>query len=199
MPTPTGKTTVDFLVKYFPEIVDLAFTAEMEYGLDEIAQGKREMGPAMAKFWEPFNLQVEKVAAEAEKMKPEVEESDVKCEKCGKMMVVRYGRFGKFLACSGFPECKNTKTLAAPTGLTCPTDGGNIVMKKTRRGKSFWGCENWPKCKWASWTKPATTEDTVGKKAATTEDTEKKTEDTEKTVTTEDTEKKTEDTETPAQ
>src|SRR3990167_4829964 len=170
-PTPVGKTTADFLVKYFPEIVDTSFTAGIEDDLNQIAQGKQEMAPTMEKFWEPFAKQVEKVAEEAEKMKVVVEETDEKCEKCDKPMVIRYGRYGKFLACSGFPECKNTKTLSEPTGLTCPTDGGNIVMKKTRRGRTFWGCENWPKCKWASWTKPATTKNT-----------EKKTESTEKIV-----------------
>ena len=143
------------MVKYFPDIVDLKFTAEMEDDLDQIAQGKHKMQETMEKFWEPFEKQVVKVGEEAEKVKVEVEETDEKCDVCGRPMVIRYGRFGKFMACSGFPDCKNTKTLAAPTGLTCPDDGGNIVVKKTRRGRMFWGCENWPKCKWASWTNPA--------------------------------------------
>jgi len=91
---------------------------------------------------------------EAEKMKVEAEETGEECEKCGKPMVIRYGRFGKFMACSGFPECKNTKTLAAPTGLTCQLCGGSIVMKRTRHGRMFWGCSNYPKCKFASWKKP---------------------------------------------
>ncbi len=153
-PTPIGKTTIDFLVKHFPEIVDVSFTADMENDLDLIAQGGRDLVSTMTKFWEPFEAQVQKVAQEAEKMKVEVEESSEKCDKCGRVMVIRYGKFGKFLACSGFPECKNTKTLSAPTGLTCPECGGNIVVKRTKRGKSFWGCANWPKCKFASWTKP---------------------------------------------
>ena len=153
-PTPIGLTSVDFLVKYFPNIVDLKFTAEMEENLDKIAQGEEEMSPTMKKFWEPFEALVEKVTEEAQKMKIAVEETDQKCDVCGRMMVIRYGRFGKFLACSGFPDCKNTKSLAAPTGLVCPSDGGNIVVKKTKRGKTFWGCLNYPKCKFASWTKP---------------------------------------------
>lgn len=156
-PTPIGTTTVDFLVKYFEDIVNLKFTAEMEENLDKIAQGESEMAPTMKKFWDPFAALVEKVTEEAEKMKVQAEVTDQKCDVCGRPMVVRYGRFGKFLACSGFPECKNTKTLAAPTGLTCPDDGGNIVVKKTKRGKTFWGCENWPKCKFASWKKPENT------------------------------------------
>src|SRR3989344_994584 len=153
-PTPIGTTTVDFLVKHFGKIVDLSFTAEMEDDLDLIAQGQEKMAPLMKKFWDEFEPQVAKVLDEAEKMKIEPEETDEKCEKCGKPMVIRYGRFGKFMACSGFPECKNTKALNAETGLTCPDCGGNIVIKKTRRGRTFWGCSNYPNCKYASWTKP---------------------------------------------
>ena len=99
-------------------------------------------------------VQEVKVEVQPEEIKVEAEETDEKCEKCGKPMVIRYGRFGKFLACSGFPDCKNTKAIVEETGMICPADGGNIVVKKTRRGKMFWGCSNWPKCKWASWTKP---------------------------------------------
>ncbi len=153
-PTPVGTTVIDFLEKYFPEIIDLTFTAKMEEDLDKIAQGEEKMTHVMEGFWGPFDAKVEKVLEEAGKMKVEVEETGEICEKCGKPMVVRYGRFGKFMACSGFPECKNTKTMAAPTGLICPDDDGEIVTKKTKRGKTFWGCANYPKCKWASWTKP---------------------------------------------
>ena len=154
-PTPIGTTTVDFLTKDFPNIVDYSFTAEMEGDLDEIAQGKKNMIGTMEKFWEPFAKQVEKVAEEAEKMKVEVEVTDEKCEKCGKPMVIRYGRFGKFMACSGFPDCKNTKALDEDTGLICPQDGGKVVVRRTRKGRTFWGCGNYPKCKFASWQKPA--------------------------------------------
>ncbi|HSX19431.1 MAG TPA: type I DNA topoisomerase [Candidatus Saccharimonadales bacterium] len=153
-PTPIGTTAVDFLTKYFPNIVDLKFTAEMENDLDKIAQGEEKMAPVMQKFWEPFEAQVIKVGEEAEKMKPVVEETDVICDVCGKPMVIRYGRFGKFLACSGFPDCKNTKAIAQETGMKCPDDGGDVITRKTKRGKMFWGCSNYPKCKWASWTKP---------------------------------------------
>ena len=153
-PTPIGKTAVDFIVKYFPNIVDLGFTAKMEDSLDQIAQGKEKMAPVMAEFWGPFEKAVIKVAEEAEKMKVDVEVTDVICDVCGKPMVVRYGRFGKFLACSGFPDCKNTKPLVEETGMKCPDDGGNVITRKTKRGRMFWGCSNYPKCKWASWTKP---------------------------------------------
>lgn len=153
-PTPIGVVTTDFIAKYFPEIVDLKFTAKMEDNLDQIAQGKIQMPPVMRQFWEPFEKKVETVLNEAQKVKVEAEVTDEICGNCAKSMVIRYGRFGKFLACSGFPECKNTKALSEPTGLTCPTCGGNIVMKKTRKGRNFWGCENYPRCKWASWKKP---------------------------------------------
>ena len=164
-PTPVAKTAVDFLVKYFPDIVDLKFTAEMEDDLDQIAMGKHKMQSTMEKFWGPFEKQVIKVGEEAKKEKVEVEETDEKCDVCGRPMVIRYGRFGKFMACSGFPDCKNTKTLSAPTGLKCPDDGGDIVVKKTRRGRMFWGCSNYPKCKWASWTKPSFAKASVDAKA----------------------------------
>src|SRR3989338_373189 len=154
-PIPIGTTTVDFLTKHLPNIVDYSFTAEIEGDLDEIALGKKNMIGTMEKFWRPFETQVEKVAEEAEKMKIEAEVTDVICDKCGKPMVIRYGRFGKFLACSGFPDCKNTKALNYDTGLICPDDGGKVVMRRTRRGRTFWGCGNYPKCKFASWQKPA--------------------------------------------
>lgn len=162
-PTPIGTTTVDFLVKYFPSIVDLKFTAQMEGDLDEIAKGNKKMVPVMEEFWKPFNEKVEKVGEEAEKMKVQAEESGENCDKCGKPMVIRYGRFGKFMACSGFPDCKNVKSLNAPTGLVCPDDGGEVVQRRTRKGRTFWGCGNYPKCKWASWTKPSSDTDADGK------------------------------------
>lgn len=153
-PTPIGKTTIEFLEKYFPDIIDYSFTAEMENDLDNIALGKNKMAATLGKFWKPFEAKVEKVMEEAEKMKVDVEQTDEVCEKCGKPMVVRYGRYGKFLACSGFPDCKNTKALNAETGIVCPNDGGMVVMKKTKRGRPFWGCVNYPNCTFASWTKP---------------------------------------------
>lgn len=154
-PTPIGTTTVDFLVKYFPNIVDLKFTANMEGNLDEIAQGNKKMVPVMDEFWKPFEKQVDEVTQSADKMKVQAEETGEMCEKCGKPMVIRYGRFGKFLGCSGFPECRNIKSITAPTGLICPDDGGEVVQRRTKKGRMFWGCGNYPKCKFASWTRPA--------------------------------------------
>lgn len=157
-PTPVANTTIEFLEKYFANIIDYSFTAEMEDDLDNIALGKQEMPPVMKKFWGPFEAQVEKVMEEAERMKVDVEETDEVCDKCGKPMVVRYGKFGKFLACSGFPDCKNTKALIEDTGLICPQDKGVVVVKRTKKGRAFWGCANYPKCTFASWTKPSSAE-----------------------------------------
>lgn len=154
-PTPIGLTTVDFLVKHFPNICDLKFTAKMEEQLDQIAQGEVEMPPIMEQFWKPFEKQVEAVFETADKMKVVAEEAGEACEKCGKPMVIRYGRFGKFLGCSGFPDCRNIKSMNAPTGLICPDDGGEVVQRRTKKGRTFWGCGNYPKCKFASWTKPS--------------------------------------------
>lgn len=154
IPTPLGKAVTEFLVKNFPDIVDLSFTAEMEEELDEIARGEREWQPAIAEFYWPFDKHLNQVTAEAEKIKVEARDSGVKCELCGKPMVIRFGKFGKFLACSGFPECKNTKNYLEKTGMICPVCGGDIIVKKSRKGKTFWGCSNYPACTFASWTRP---------------------------------------------
>jgi len=153
-PTDLGFATCDFLVKNFTDIVDVNFTAQMEEELDEIARGETEWVPVIRNFYEPFNKHLEKVSEESEKVELPVEVSQEKCEKCGRDMVVRFGRFGKFLACSGFPDCKNTKPLVYKTGLACPNCGGDIIQRKTKKGKVFWGCSNYPACNFASWQKP---------------------------------------------
>jgi len=165
-PTDLGVTVCDFLVKNFPDIMDISFTAEMEEELDQIARGEREWRPTMADFYKPFSTQVDKVEQEAEKVKLKVEVTDEKCELCGKPMVIREGRYGKFLACSGFPECRNTKPLESKevqkkekelekSGIKCPKCGSDIVIRKTRRGRIFYGCSSYPKCNWASWEDPS--------------------------------------------
>ncbi len=154
IPTVLGFAVTDFLLKYFSDIVDYTFTAQMEDELDEIARGERQWKPTLRQFYEPFEEKLEKVEKTAEKVKMEVEVSDKKCPQCGKDLIVRYGRFGKFLACSGFPDCKHTESLEEKVNAKCPQDSGDIVVRKTRRGKTFYGCKNWPVCKFASWTKP---------------------------------------------
>jgi DNA topoisomerase-1 len=153
-PTELGFAVCDFLVKNFPDVFDITFTAQMEEELDEIARGEVEWVPTIRNFYEPFDKHLAKVSEESEKVELPVEVSGEKCEKCGKDMVVRFGRFGKFLACSGFPDCKNTRGLVQKTGLACPKCGGDIIQRKTKKGKVFWGCSNYPACNFASWRKP---------------------------------------------
>lgn len=153
-PTPLGLTVNDFLMKYFPDVFDYAFTAQMEDQLDEVASGEREWKKSIGDFYAPFEKKLAGVEDKAEKVTLEVEVVDKACPKCGKPLVVRTGRFGKFLACSGFPECKHTEPMESKIDAKCPDDGGDIVIRKTRRGKVFYGCKNWPNCKYASWTKP---------------------------------------------
>jgi len=165
-PTDLGMTVCEFLVKNFPDVMDISFTAEMEEELDQIARGEREWRPTMADFYKPFSAEVDKVEREAAKVKLKIEVTDEKCELCGKPMVIREGRYGKFLACSGFPECRNTKPLESKevqkkeeelekSGIKCPKCSSEIVIRKTRRGRVFYGCSSYPKCNWASWEDPS--------------------------------------------
>lgn len=154
IPTSLGITVTEFLMEYFSNIVDYSFTAQMEDELDEIARGEREWKPTIKAFYEPFEKKLEETEKVAKKVKMEVQLAGKKCPECGKDLIIRIGRFGKFLACSGFPECKHTESLEEKVNVKCPEDGGEIVIRKTRRGKTFYGCKNWPGCKFASWTKP---------------------------------------------
>lgn len=153
-PTSLGFTVNDFLMKYFPDVFDYEFTAQMEDSLDEISRGEREWKQTIGTFFRPLALKLGTVEETAEKVKLEVETVDKNCPECGKQLVVRTGKFGKFLACSGFPECKHTERLEEKIDAICPLDGGEVVVRKTRKGKTFFGCKNWPECKFASWTKP---------------------------------------------
>ncbi len=156
VPTQLGFTVCDFLVKYFPDVFDYSFTASLEDELDEIARGERDWKPTIGSFYEPFEKKIEETSKEAEKVKMEVQLAGKKCPDCGNELVVRIGKFGKFLACSSFPNCKHTEGLEEKVNAKCPQDGGEIVVRHTKRGKRFYGCTNWPVCKFASWTKPIT-------------------------------------------
>jgi len=146
----------DLLVKHFPNIVDLSFTAQMEENFDAIARGEKQWQPVIADFYHPFkeNLKIkEKEIAQKEKIPDEP--TDEVCEKCGKPMVIKNGRFGKFMACSGYPECKNTKNIDVTTGVKCPKcNEGELVARRSKRGKVFYGCNRYPKCDFALWDKP---------------------------------------------
>jgi len=155
-PTPLGTTVNDFLVEYFAEIIDYDFTAKMEDDLDEIANGKKKWVPVIRKFYQPFNKQLEGVTKVAERVQIPTEVTEEKCPQCkqGKL-VIRIGKFGKFLSCSRFPDCDYTAPhVAKLKGVKCSECGGDVVIKKTRKGKQFYGCSNYPKCNWASWRKP---------------------------------------------
>ena len=157
IPTKLGFTVCDFLMQYFSDIFDYSFTAQMEDNLDEIARGERKWQPTIKEFYGPFAKKLEQTEKVAEKVKMELEYVDKKCPECGKQLIVRVGKFGKFLACSGFPDCKHTEGLEEKIDAQCPLDGGDIVVRRTRHGKTFYGCKNWPGCKYASWTKPKST------------------------------------------
>ncbi len=158
-PTDIGFVVNDILVEHFPVVVDIQFTARMEEELDEIAEGKKEWQPVIGEFYTPFEKNLKEKFTEVEKKTP-VETTDEICEKCGKPMIIRYGRFGKFMACSGFPDCKNAKSLKSAAekqnlGMACPKCvEGNVVVKKTRKGKIFYGCSRYPDCMFAAWGKP---------------------------------------------
>lgn len=152
-PTPLGAATNDFLVKNFSEELDPGFTAKREDELDEIANGRREWVPMIREFYDPFAEHLDKVTAEAERVKVFAELTDEKCPD-GHPLVIRYGRFGKFLACEKFPEHKYTKAFEEKIDAKCPESGDPVVIKRTRKGRPFYGCSGYPKCKWMSWTKP---------------------------------------------
>lgn len=153
-PTELGFVVVDLLEQYFKEIVDEKFTATMETELDNVAGGKLDKDKLLADFYKPFSEDLAKAEEAIGHVDLPVEVSDVPCELCGRMMVVKQGRFGKFLACPGFPECRNTKPLLKDTGVQCPKCGGNIVERKSRRGRQFYGCKNYPECDFVTWDAP---------------------------------------------
>jgi DNA topoisomerase-1 len=157
VPTETGILVNDLMVKYFPEIVDLQFTARMEEDLDKIASGKANWVRVIDRFYKPFSATVSRAQAEMPVSKSGPEPIGRACPDCGKELVIRYGRYGKFIACSGFPECRHTEPWLEKIGVSCPKDGGDIVERKTRKGRIFYGCNNYPNCDFTSWKRPLPT------------------------------------------
>jgi DNA topoisomerase I len=172
-PTELGTIVNDLLVEHFPNVVDPRFTAEIEEHLDNIADGQSEWQPIVQEFYEPFAKDLEKAASLVERVEIADEPTDELCEctgvcgepcaqalgvesktVCGRPMVIKLGRFGKFLACSGFPECRSTRTMVVRIGVLCPKCGGDVIEKKTRKGRTFYGCNNYPTCDFASWQRP---------------------------------------------
>ena len=156
--TELGLLVVDMLTKYFAGLISIPFSAEMENSLDEIAENHADKNEIIGKFYEPFSKDLEKADADIVAVELPVEISDVACDKCGRMMVIKDGRFGKFLACPGFPECRNTKPILKKIGIKCPICGGEVIERKTKTRKIFYGCENYSKnsdgCSFLSWDKP---------------------------------------------
>ncbi|MBI2007296.1 MAG: type I DNA topoisomerase [Candidatus Blackburnbacteria bacterium] len=155
-PTSLGNATNDFLIGYFPDVFDYDFTAHMEGSLDEIANGEKEWVPVINKFWKPFSDKLEKVEDVAKRVKIEVEKTGDKCPEC-KIgdQVIRVGKFGKFLSCSRFPECRWSANYTEKINMKCPGCGeGDVIIRKTKKGRRFYGCSRYPACKWASWKKP---------------------------------------------
>ncbi len=153
VPTELGNTVVDFLVKYFPNIMSLPFTATMEDSLDDIANGEKQWVPVIAAFYDPFAKTLDSAYEQAEKVKVVEEKLDEACPDCRNPLVIRMGRYGKFIACSTFPTCKYTRAIVEKIDMKCPKCGGDIVIKKTHRGKMFYGCSNYPTCTFATWKK----------------------------------------------
>lgn len=153
-PTELGCIVNDLLVENFPEVIDVDFTANMEEKLDGVASGEQPWVPVVRAFYEPFRQDLDKAGASIERVKIEPEPTDEVCEKCGKPMVIRMGRFGKFMGCSGFPECRNAKPLLKKIGVACPECGADLVERRTKQRRTFYGCSRFPECKWTSWQRP---------------------------------------------
>jgi len=149
-PTSVGVAVNDFLVTNFSTVDDIPFTAAMEDGLDQIASGGKKWVPVIKEFYTPFEKTLENVK-DAARVKIEVETTDEICPQDGGHLIIRIGRFGKFLACENFPTCKFTKPFVVETNLLCPKDGAKIILKKTKKGRKFYGCSNYPNCTFAAW------------------------------------------------
>ncbi len=156
-PTELGEVTTKLMKERFPRIVNLKFTAQVEDELDAVQRGEEQWVDTLQRFWDDFDKTVQKAKSEMDgvKIRLKADETDEICEKCGRPMVVKIGRYGKFLACSGYPECKNVRKIIVDTGAVCPKCGGKIVERKSKRGRVFYGCSNYPKCDFVSWDPPS--------------------------------------------
>ena len=155
VPTELGKIVNKILTENFTDVINVEFTAKIENEFDEIAEGKEQWKQMIREFYDPFEKELEKVEKELEHVELVDEVSDVPCDKCGRMMVYKYGKYGKFLACPGYPECKNTKPIVETIDVPCPKCGAVVQVRKTKRGKKYFICENNPQsCDYISWNKP---------------------------------------------
>jgi DNA topoisomerase-1 len=154
-PTELGTVVTDLLKRYFPSVVDVAFTAQMERELDRVESGERDWQDVVREFYDPFARMLERAEEEVGRVTlAEDTATDEVCELCGRPMVVRHGRFGPFLACSGYPECKHTRPILQKVGVACPRCGGDLVARRSRRGRTFYGCATYPACDFVVWDRP---------------------------------------------
>jgi DNA topoisomerase-1 len=155
LPTELGRIVNDLMKNYFKDIVDIQFTAQMEKKLDDVEEGSKKWVDLMKEFYSPFAHVLKEAEDQIGHIEIPDEVTDIKCEKCGRNMVIKSGRFGKFLACPGFPECRNARPILEEAGVNCPKCGAKVLYKKTRKGKKYIGCENNPNCSFMSWDMPA--------------------------------------------
>lgn len=153
-PTELGQIVVELLKQFFPRVIDVEFTAEMESGLDAVEEGDSNWVAVLNQFYRPFQRDLEHAESEMQAVAIAPTETDVVCELCGRNMVLKTGRFGQFLACPGFPDCRNTKPLVKETGVACPKCDGKLVERRSRKGRVFYGCSKYPECDFVVWNKP---------------------------------------------
>ncbi|PTX58604.1 DNA topoisomerase I [Melghirimyces profundicolus] len=155
VPSELGEIVISLMEEFFPEILNVEFTVNMEEELDRIEEGKVDWVQILERFYEKFHKRLEVAEEEMREVEIQDEVSDEACEKCGRPMVYKFGRYGKFLACSGFPDCRNTKPILKSTGVTCPKcKKGDIVERKSKKRRTFYGCDRYPECDFVSWDKP---------------------------------------------
>lgn len=154
VPTDLGEKVTGILIEFFSDIVNVEFTANMENKLDEIEEGDKEWVQVIREFYQPFAETLSSAEEKVGKIEIQDEISDVICELCGRNMVYKQGRFGKFLACPGFPQCRNTKAIVESTGISCPKCSGELIIRKTKKGRKFYGCNKYPECSFVSWDEP---------------------------------------------
>ncbi|MFL0249868.1 type I DNA topoisomerase [Clostridium neuense] len=153
--TELGNIVNNIVSEYFKQIVDVEFTADMENKLDNIEEGKENWNKVVDEYFKPLEKSIEVAEKEVAKITIEDEVTDIKCDKCGKNMVIKHGRFGDFLACPGYPDCKNTKPIVEELKVSCPKCGGKVVARKSKKGRKFYGCSNYPDCDFVSWFEPS--------------------------------------------
>jgi DNA topoisomerase-1 len=156
-PTELGVVVCDLLVEHFPGVMDIGFTAHMESDLDRIAEGEREWVPIVREFWEPFSRRLARAKANMAELDVADQPTGEQCPECGGDLLLKWGRYGRFIGCSNYPDCRFTKPYLEKIGVSCPECGGDLVRRRTRKGRTFYGCANYPDCNFTSWSRPIST------------------------------------------